>query len=184
MRDIIVFNMITLDGFVAGPGGDISWHNAGNEEFNDFAIKQLDTAGGLIFGRVTYEMMAGYWPHDDDDPEVASRMNAIDKYVVSNTLQRADWNNTHLLGANFPDALAEAKRQPGKDLFVFGSATLCASLANHGLIDEYRLIVNPVVLGEGQPMFGREMAGTQLKLVSSRQFESGNVLLTYRTTAS
>jgi dihydrofolate reductase len=181
MRKIIVFNMVTLDGFVAGPSGDIDWHRV-DEEFNQFAIAQLDAAGGLIFGRVTYELMAGYWPTPlalEDDPIVAHQMNILPKIVVSRTLERADWHNTRLIKANFATELKQLKQQSGSDLFVFGSANLVASLIREDLIDEYRILVNPVVLGSGQPLFQDFRPPLHLKLIRTETFQNGNVMLVY-----
>jgi dihydrofolate reductase len=181
MRKIIVFNMVTLDGFVAGPGGNIDWHRV-DEEFNQFAIAQLDTAGGLIFGRVTYELMAGYWPTPfalEDDSIVANQMNTIPKIVVSHTLERVDWHNTRLIKANVATELKRLKQQPGGDLFVFGSANLVASLIREDLIDEYRILVNPVVLGSGQPLFQDFRSRLHLKLIRTNTFKNGNVMLVY-----
>ena len=180
-RKVILFNMITLDGFFEGPNQDISWHNV-DEEFNEFAIQQLDTIGAIIFGRVTYVGMASYWPTDlalADDPEVAGRMNSIPKLVFSQTLDKADWNNTRLIKGDIAAELTRLKQQPGKDLFIFGSGRLAASFTMLGLIDEYRLIVNPVVLGQGTPMFRGLSQPLKLSLLSTRVFKSGNVLLFY-----
>src|SRR5229473_5910355 len=153
-RKVILFNLITLDGFFEGPNQDISWHNV-DEEFNEFAIEQLDTMGAIIFGRVTYGGMASYWPTEialADDPAVAGKMNRIPKFVFSKSLDQADWSNTTLLKGDLAQEITQLKQQPGKDLFIFGSGRLAANLTRLGLIDEYRLIVNPVVLGNGTPL--------------------------------
>lgn len=182
MRKIIMFNMVTLDGFVAGPNGDIDWHQV-DEEFNQFAIEQTSTAGGLIFGRVTYELMAGYWPTPaaiESDPVVAGQMNAITKYVFSRTLDKADWNNTRLVKGDAAAEVKKLKQEPGQDLFVFGSADLSSTLIRHGLIDEFRLMVNPVALGDGQPVFKGLQDKVELKLINTRTFKNGNVMLYYQ----
>ncbi|MDD5371733.1 MAG: dihydrofolate reductase family protein, partial [Anaerolineaceae bacterium] len=130
MRKIILFNMITLDGFFAGPDGNIDWHKV-DEEFNDFAVQQLHTAGGLIFGRVTYQLMAGYWPTPaavHDDPIVADLMNTIPKTVFSRTLNQADWDNTRLVKTDAAGEVSRLKGEPGKDVFIFGSGNLASSL--------------------------------------------------------
>ncbi len=181
MSKLVLFNLMTLDGFFAGPDGEIDWHNV-DEEFNDFAIEQLSTAGGLIFGRITYQMMASYWPTPQgmaDDPAVAGKMNAIPKIVFSKTLEDVDWNNARLVKG---DALEEARRlkeQPGKDLLIFGSADLAAAFTRATLIDEYRVIINPVVLGKGQPYFKDVDHRLTLQLLNARTFRNGNVLLYY-----
>jgi dihydrofolate reductase len=181
MRKLIMFNAVTIDGFFAGPNGEIDWHNV-DAEFNDFAIAQLDATDGLIFGRVTYQLMAGYWPTPaaiGDDPIVAGKMNALPKFVCSRTLDKADWNNTRLLKANAVGEIATLKQQPGRDLFLFGSANLASSLTPLGLIDEYRIMVMPVVLGSGKPLFENVRERMRFKLANSKTFRSGNVLLYY-----
>lgn len=180
-RKLILFNLMTLDGFFEGPNHEIDWHNV-DGEFNEFAIEQLDTADGLLFGRVTYELMASYWPTEaakTDDPIVAAKMNAISKFVFSRTLHRAEWNNTRLVKENVAEQVSKLKQQPGKDLFIFGSADLAASLAKDGLIDEYRIILNPIILGSGNALFKGVKDRLELKLIKTRIFRSGNVLLYY-----
>ena len=180
MRNVVLFMMTTLDGYYEGPNHDRDWHNV-DDEFNEFAVAQLDAMGGLLFGRVTYEMMASYWPTDAaqaDDPQVASRMNAMPKFVFSRTLRGADWTNT-TLRRDAEESVLQLKQEPGKDLIVMGSGTLAASLAKRGLIDEYRIMVNPVVLGGGTTFFGGIEQPQQLTLRETRTFASGNVLLTY-----
>ncbi len=182
MRKVILFNMVTLDGFFEGPDGDLDWHNV-DEEFTRFAIEQVSTADGLIFGRRTYEMMASFWPTDfaiQTEPIVANHMNTLPKIVFSRTLDKADWSHSRLVNGDAAEEVSRLKQQPGKDLFVFGSADLAASLAQHGLIDEYRIMVNPVVLGSGAPLFQDIHAPLKLKLIKTRTFGNGNVLLTYQ----
>ena len=182
MRKVILFNLVTLDGFFAGPNGEIDWHNV-DEEFNEFANDQLNSTDGLIFGRVTYQLMASYWPTEaaiTDDQIIANKMNTLPKIVFSKTLEKAEWNNTKLIKGNIAEEISKLKRQPGKDLFVFGSADLASTLTNLGLIDEYRIIVSPVVLGNGKPLFKGIKDKLHLKLVNTKTFRSGNVLLYYQ----
>lgn len=179
MRNLILFNMMTLDGFFEGPNADISWHNT-DEEFNRFADEQLETAGMLVFGRKTYELMASYWPNAVDDPKIARLMNALPKLVFSSTMARAEWNNTRLVKDHPAAEIAALKLEPGKDLFLFGSARLASSLARQGLIDEFRIMLNPVILGAGTPLFSGITHPLRLNLTSARSFANGNVLLTYR----
>ncbi len=182
MKKLFSFNMVTLDGFFEGLNHDITWHNV-DAEFNDFAIAQLDAVDALLFGRVTYSMMASYWPTPaaiHDDPVVAGKMNSISKFVFSKTLDGADWNNTRLVKDDAAREVARLKEQPGKDLAIFGSAGLTASLANEGLIDEYRIMVNPVVLGKGRSLFEGVQHKIELKLMMTRAFGNGNVLLYYQ----
>jgi dihydrofolate reductase len=182
MRQVIIFNMVTLDGFFDGPGRDIGWHNV-DAEFNEFAIAQLDTVGGLLFGRVTYEGMASYWPTPvaiQNDPEVAGKMNRVPKYVFSKTLDKADWQNTTLIKGDAAGEVAKLKQQPGQDLFIFGSAEFAAHLLAMGLIDELRVMVNPILLGSGTPLFRGLHQRIPLKLLAAQPFRSGNVLLRYK----
>ena len=182
MRKLFSFNMVTLDGFFAGPGGDISWHNV-DEEFNEFAIQQTGTLDVIMFGRVTYQMMASYWPTETaikDDPVVAGQMNRASKLVFSRTLDKAEWNNTRLIKDHTAEEITKLKQQPGRDMAIFGSANLMSTLMHLDLIDEHRIIVNPVVLGSGIPLFQGIQHPLKLKLLNSRTFRSGNVLLYYQ----
>ena len=181
MRRLIMFNLITLDGFFAGPNGEIDWHNV-DDEFNEFAIGQLNSADGLLFGRITYRLMAGYWPTPDaamQAPVVAARMNSISKTVVSRTLGSVEWSNTGLVKENVQEEIFKLKQQPGKDLLLLGSADLASALTNLRLVDEYRIMVNPVVLGKGKPLFTNISDKLAFKLLATRVFHSGNVLLHY-----
>lgn len=185
-QHLFAFDMVTLDGFFEGPGQDISWHNV-DAEFNDFAIAQLDEIGGLLFGRVTYEGMAAYWPtpaSSRDAPEVARRMNDLPKLVYSQTLPAADWSNSRLVRNDLPGAIAALAAETGRDLAVFGSARLTARLLELDLLDELRIMVNPVLLGAGRPLFGDVHGRAQLRLLEARPFRSGNVLLRYATEAA
>ena len=182
MRTLYLFNMVTLDGFFEGATkGEIDWHNV-DAEFNDFAIDQLNATDLIIFGRVTYEGMASYWPTPmaiENDPVVAGKMNAIAKVVISRNLKKAEWNNTRLIKSNIVDEIMSLKKQPGKDMAIFGSADLASTFINHGLIDEFRIIVNPILLGNGSPLFKKMSQRIKLKLAKARTFKSGNVLLIY-----
>jgi dihydrofolate reductase len=181
MRKVFLFNMTTLDGYFEGLHQDISWHNV-DDEFNQFAIEQLKQVDTLLFGRVTYQGMASYWPTElaiKDDPEVAGLMNSLPKIVFSRTLDRADWNNSRLVKENPAGEVLKLKEQPGKDIAIFGSSNLAVTLAESDLIDEYRLIVNPVFLGDGTPLLKGIKEKLNLKLINSRVFTSGNILLYY-----
>jgi dihydrofolate reductase len=181
MRKVFLFNMVTLDGFFEGPNQDLSWHNV-DEEFNEFAIRQLNEVDTLLFGRVTYQGMASYWPTEfaiSDDPVVAGLMNSLPKIVFSKTLDTAEWNNSRLVKEDVAEEVSQLKQQPGKDIAIFGSSDLAVTLAEHGLIDEYRIIVNPVFLGGGKPLLKGIQDRLKLKLIRTRIFDSGNVLLYY-----
>ena len=156
------------------------------EEFNEFAVDQLDSVDVLLFGRVTYELMASYWPSPSattNDPAIAEKMNTMPKIVFSKTLEKADWNNTRLIKENVAEEISKLKQsRPGrdKDLIIFGSSDLAATLTKLGLIDEYRIMVNPVVLGNGKPLFKDMNNKLNMKLLKIRTFSSGNVLLYYQ----
>ena len=184
MRKLFAFNMVSLDGFFEGPNQDINWHNV-DDEFNEFAIEQTGAVGTLLFGRITYQLMASYWPTNAaiaDDPAIAGLMNSLPKIVFSRTLDNADWNNSTLIRENAADEIRKLKDQPGKDLAIFGSANLISSIME--LIDEHRVIVNPILLRTGNPLFkvGDELI--KLRLLDVRKFNSGNVLLTYASNQS
>lgn len=181
MRKLIFFNMMTLDGFFEGPKASLEWHQT-DEEFQEFAIQQLKEAELLLFGRKTYEMMAGFWPSKvalDTDPDTADLMNTIPKVVFSRTIPEAGWNNTTLVTSSRAAEITRLKGLPGKNMFLFGSASLAAELIQHGLVDEFRIMLNPVVLGRGEPLFKEVRHPMQLKLVKTRTFTNGNVLLYY-----
>ena len=182
MRKLFAFNMVSLDGFFEGPNQDISWHNT-DDEFNQFAIEQTGSVDTILFGRKTYELMASYWSAESaikDDPDVARLMNNVSKIVFSRTLQKAEWINTRLIKDNMEEEILNLKAQPGKEIAVFGSADLLSTLIKLDLVDEHRIIVNPVVLGKGTPLFKDVGSTLNLKLVRSRVFASGNVLLYYQ----
>jgi dihydrofolate reductase len=183
MRKVYLFNLISLDGLFEGPNHDINWHNV-DAEFDEFAIKQLLETDLILFGRVTYQMMASFWPTPEairTDPIVAGLMNSTQKIVFSQTLEHADWENTRLVKEHAAEELARLKTQPGKEIAIFGSANLASRLLNSGVIDEYRLLVNPLILGSGTPLFKPEDGRQDLKLVNTRTFKAGNVLLYYQT---
>ena len=182
MRKLLVFNLMTLDGYFEGPNRDISWHNV-DAEFNEYAIDMLNSVDTLIFGRVTYELMAGYWPTPDaikNDPIVAGKMNALPKIVFSRTLNKVEWNNTRLLKDVVPKEIEAMKQASGKDMMILGSGSIMSELANRGLIDGYGIMVNPIILGEGTPLFKGIKDRIKLKLVKARTFRNGNVLLYYQ----
>jgi dihydrofolate reductase len=181
MRKLNVFNLMTLDGYIAGQGGDISWHNV-DEEFQELAKQASNSGNTLLFGRVTYELMASYWPTLEaikNDPIVAAGMNKSEKIVFSRTLGKVDWNNTRLVKDDMVAEVRKLKQQSGKGLTVLGSGSIVSQLAQQGLIDEYQVLVNPVVLGKGRSMFEGIKDKLSLKLTKTRTFKNGNVLLYY-----
>ena len=179
MRKLIMWNMMTLDGCFEGKQSwDLDFHELGwGPELSRFSIEQLDAADTLLFGRVTYEGMAQHW--STATGEIADRMNGIQKVVFSRTLASTDWVNTRLVSTEAAEEVARLKAQPGKDILVFGSADLCASLIRAGLIDEYRIALNPIVLGEGSPLFKPGTDQTTMRLLEARPLQTGAVLLRY-----
>jgi dihydrofolate reductase len=178
MKRIIMWNLITLDGFFEGPRSwDLNFHKlAWGEELKQISIEQLKSAGALLFGRVTYEGMASYWTSAKGVD--ADLMNSIPKFVFSRTLAKADWNNTTLVKDQVEEEVAKLKREPGKDVYIFGSAVLSCTLMQHGLIDEYRLALVPVLLGKGNPLFKPDQKA-DLRLLDARQLNNGCVILRY-----
>ncbi len=184
MRKVIFAMLTSLDGFFEGPNREIDWHNV-DKEFNEYAIDFLNSVDALLFGRVTYQLMASYWPTAtaiENDPMVADKMNSLPKIVFSRTLDKVEWRNTRLVKENIAEEVSKLKQQPGKDLAIFGSSDLALTSIQHGLIDEYRIMVNPVVLGNGKSLFKGIRERLNLKLLKTQTFASGNVLLYYQPT--
>lgn len=182
MGKLIMWNLITLDGFFEGAKPwDLDWHNfAWGDELEQFSLEQLRAAEMLVFGRKTYEGMASYWPTAEGEGQVAEFMNRMQKVVFSRTLKTADWANTRVMGSAAEAEIRKLKAGAQKDLFIFGSADFSAALMKAGLIDEYRLCVTPVVLGVGSPLFKTLPQPVRLELVETRPLKSGAVILTYR----
>jgi dihydrofolate reductase len=180
MRKLIMWNMVTLDGFFEGPEKwELDWHNdVWGEELERFSIEQLKSADLLLFGRVTYEGMANYWASAQG--EVADLMNGISKVVFSRTLEKAEWNNTQVIGTDAEGQVARLKQQPGKDILIFGSADLSSTLMQNNLIDEYRLGMNPIVLGGGGPLFKPSPHRMRMRLLEARPLKAGCVILRYQ----
>ena len=179
MRKVIVWEMVTLDGYFEGPKPwEIDYHEyVWGEELERFSLEQAKEVGTLLFGRRTYDGMAAYW--STATGEIAEFMNNVPKVVFSNTLQKATWNNTRLVKGRAEDEVARLKQEPGKDLFIFGAAELADSLTKQSLIDEYRIGLNPLVLGGGTPLFKPNKERMRLKLLEARPMKSGVVLLRY-----
>jgi dihydrofolate reductase len=169
--------MISLDGYFEGPEkGNIDWFRF-DDELEKYILETQMEAGTLLFGRVTYELMAAYWPSAEG--QIADFMNRVQKVVFSQSLHKADWNNTRLVTENAADEVRMLKQEPGGTIFVFGSADFTATLMQNDLIDEYRIGLNPIVLGRGTPMFKGSEDAQALRLLSSRPLSSGLVLLHY-----
>lgn len=182
MAKVRVFNFISLDGYFQGPDHDISWHRHGAEE-NEFAAQMLRAESLLLFGRVTYELMASYWPTPqalENRPIVARAMNRAHKIVFSRTLQKPMWNNTTVLSDNIAQQIRHMKQAAGHDMTLLGSGSVVAQFADQGLIDEYQIMVDPVLLGQGTSICKGLRHRRDLKLTATRVFSSGSVLLCYQ----
>jgi len=176
MRRLAMWNLISLDGYFEGAQKwDLDFHNrAWGEELQQFSTEQLASASMLLFGRVTYEGMAQYWSKESG--EIADFMNSIPKVVFSRTLSDAAWNNTRV-AADAESEVRRLKAEEGKDMFIFGSANLCASL--EPLIDEYRIVLAPILLGQGTPLFKPQPRSQNLKLLEARPLKTGGMILRY-----
>ena len=188
MRKLVVFNQVTLDGYFAGVGGDIGWahKHENDEEWNTFVANNASTGGVLLFGRKTYELMASYWPTPQalkNDPLVAEHMNGLPKVVFSRTLDKASWSNTTLVKGDLTQEVRRLKQEAGDDMAILGSGSIVSQLAQAGLIDEYQIAVNPVVLGKGRTLFEGIKDPLALKLTNTRTFGNGNVFLSYEPMA-
>ncbi|MFA5105341.1 MAG: dihydrofolate reductase family protein [Candidatus Micrarchaeia archaeon] len=184
MRKVIFQMMVSLDGYFEGPNHELDWHGpVVDAEYNEYAAEFLDSIDTLVFGRVTYQLMAGYWPSKEalkDDPVIAAKMNSLKKVVFSRTLDNAEWENSRLAKDNPAAEVWKLKNLPGKDIAIFGSSDLSLELIDAGLIDEYRIMVNPIVLGAGKPLFRGIKKRLGLELFKTRIMKSGLAILYYR----
>jgi len=185
MRKVILSMMVSLDGFIEGSKKELDWH-VWDKEMDKYMINFFDTIDTLLFGRVTYQLMESYWPTasaPNDDPIITGKMNNLPKIVFSKTLDKAGWQNTTLLKEVNADEIAKMKqsRQGGsKNMVIFGGANLASAFLHMNLIDEYQIIVNPVILGKGEPLFRDSGDKLTLELLRTKIFSSGNVLLYYQ----
>ncbi len=179
MRKVIVSEFVSLDGVMEAPD---QWHFPFfNEEAGKYKFDELFASDALLLGRVTYEGFAAAWPSMTDEEGFADRMNSLPKYVVSTTLEEPlEWNNSTLIKGNIAEEVSRLKQQPGQDIAVHGSADLVNTLMQHDLIDEYRLMVHPVVVGSGKRLFKDGSDTTVLRLVETKTFSTGVVVLTYQ----
>src|SRR5213594_729328 len=188
MRRVIVSNVMSLDGFVSGPNGELDWFvYAGfvkGTDFGEYARALISSVDGILLGRLTYEEFSSYWPTaKNDDPVITERMNNLPKFVFSRSLKQVAWGNwgtAKLVKEDAATALSKMKQEPGRDMVVLGSFTLVSTLMEAGLIDEYQLLVYPVVLGKGKPEFKDMNARYSLNLIDVKQFKSGAVELVYQ----
>jgi dihydrofolate reductase len=185
MRKLLVFNHISLDGYFVDASNSMMWAkmNQQDPEWTEFVAKNASGDGTLLFGRITYELMVSYWPTPmarQTDVHVAERMNNLQKVVFSRTLTKVSWNNTHLVKTDMATEIRRMKQEPGEGLVILGSGSVVAQLAAEGLIDEFQVVINPIVLGKGRTMFEGIKGNLPLALTDSRVFKNGNVFLSYQ----
>jgi len=188
MGRLLVFNSVSLDGYFTDADGDMNFaHNPGPDaEWDGFVSGNAQGGGVLLFGRITYDLMVSFWPTAiaaQAMPVVAERMNNLPKVVFSRSMKKAAWNNTTLVRDNLPAEVKKLKRESQADLVVMGSGSIVSQLAQNGLVDEYQLVVIPVVLGRGRTMFAGLKGKIAFRLVKSRVFQNGNLFLRYEPAA-
>jgi dihydrofolate reductase len=186
MRKLSVFNNVSLDGYFVDGSGDMSWAHKQDAEWNAFSAENASGGGELVLGRVTYEMMAGFWPTPAAQalsPTVAEGMNTMPKVVFSRTLQSASWKNTRLMKGDLVSEMRKLKAEPGPELTILGSGSLVAQLAEAGLVDDFQLVLHPLVLGSGRTLFQGVQRRLGLTLKKTRAFGNGNVVLWYQPAA-
>jgi dihydrofolate reductase len=185
MRNLLVFNSVTVDGYFTDKNGDMSWaHKQDDPEWNAFTAENAKSGGELLFGRVTYDLMASFWPTPAAAkmfPEVAEGMNKSPKVVFSRKMDQASWNNTRVIKGDLAEEIRKLKQAPGDGLVLMGSGSIISQIALAGVIDEYQMVVNPLALGKGRTMFDGIKDQLNLTLASTRAFKNGNVLLTYKS---
>lgn len=177
MGKIIVSEFITLDGVIEGPEWSIPFFN---EEVAQVKKDDLFASDALLMGRVTYEIHASAWPSEKDEEGFADRMNSLPKYVVSSTLQQVEWNNSRLIQGNIPEAITKLKREISRNILIDGGSDLVNLLMQHDLIDEYRLLVYPLVLGKGKRLFREGSPKRELRLREARALSNGVVAFVYQ----
>lgn len=187
MRNLIFFMHTSLDGFVAGLDGEMNWISVDDEIF-DFVATMTDQADAALYGRVTYEMMQNYWPTAGEQPDASKHdkehsawYNKVSKIVLSKTISENGLDNTTVISHQIADNINKIKKQEGKNILIFGSPTASESLLNLGLIDEFWLFVNPILLGHGIPLFKDAVVTTKLKFVEAKTFTCGVIALHYET---
>lgn len=178
MRKVILSMNITLDGYMAGSGGELDWHfQSWNEEMMEYTFEQLSGMGAILLGRMTYQTMANYWPSVTDS--FADMMNNYPKIVFSRTLKTVKWKNSRLVAKDIGEEVMKLKQQPGKDMIIYGSGSIATTFIQLGLVDEYRLWVHPVVLGRGHSLFKDAPGKVDLRFIDTRIFSSGVAVLSY-----
>lgn len=188
MRKLIVSMNITLDGFMAGPECELDWHfSRWNNEMAELASRQLSEADTIMLGAITYKAMASYWPmqatnmaYPRNDVPFADMMNSYTKIVFSDSIKHSYWNNSIILNGTMSDEVKRLKSEPGKDMIIYGSGQMIASLQPLDLIDEYHLWIHPVILGKGKPLFRDPNHTLTLELFKTHTFKTGVIVLYYR----
>jgi dihydrofolate reductase len=190
MRKIIMFNRVSADGYFADEHGGLGW-TIPEPELDREAAQSMPGTGAMLFGRKTYDIFESFWPHaSDEDPHAAGRhdpaikkmadwINAAEKLVFSLSKRALSWNNSRLLGPFEPAKVEELKRAPGRDIMLFGSGSLVSLLSQHRLIDEYRFVVGPLLLGKGQLLLRDMPSSVRLELSDVKRYSAGNVMLSY-----
>jgi dihydrofolate reductase len=186
MPRLVVYNSVSLDGYFTDSNGDMSWAHKSDPEWQAFVSENASGGGQLLFGRVTYDLMASFWPTRlaaQSNPIVVERMNGLRKFVFSTTLEKVTWNNTTLLKGDLAAEVRKLKQQPGPNIVIMGSGSIVAQLADAGLIDEYQIVLNPLVVGNGRTLFEGVKNKLPMKLAKSRAFGNGNIVLCYEPMA-
>ena len=185
MRKIVLFMHVSLDGFVAGPNGEMNWINV-SEELFEYAGDQTDQADVALYGRITYQMMDSYWPTAADEPGASKHdvqhsawYNKVTKVVLSKTMKGAELKNTRIISDNIPEEISKLKQEEGKNILIFGSPTAVHTLMQENLIDELWLFINPVLLANGIPLFKDLKSIVKLRLATTKALASGVVCLHY-----
>jgi len=183
MKKIIAFEWLSVDGFIGGPNGETDWF-VWDQEIEKFAKEYQTTIDTMLFGRTTYEVMAAYWPTEvsvSEDKMITDFMNHTNKIVFSKTLEKVEWKNSTLHKEITPEEINKLKHEAGKDIIIYGSGSIVSQLMKFGLLDEFQIMINPVVLGKGKPLFQNIEEKSSLKLLNTRAFTGGSVLLNFQT---
>jgi dihydrofolate reductase len=183
MRKLIASTFVTLDGIIVGENEDITWVSDNfNDEMGEYASGLQKSMGAILLGRVAYGVLASFWPAQTNDVPGAAEMNGVPKYIVSRTLDKAEWGthgNIHIIKNNIAESIMQLKQQPGGDIVIYGSANLIQNLTKLGLIDEYHLLVHPIILGRGKPLFTEFDTPLKLNLLRTQPLSNGVVILYY-----
>jgi len=192
MKKIFVHMIVSLDGYINGPDGEMNLHFV-DDEFEDYINNLLKSIDGMIYGRKSFELLSQYWPTAAENPdaaadpsnpekhiEAAHMMNELPKYVVSKTIKKAEWNNSHIISENLYGEISKLKNETGKDIALFAGGETASNFIRLNLIDELRIVLNPVVFGGGSPLFRGGYDRINLKLLKTKKFQSGAIVLYYK----